>query len=1203
MEAQSTQPASLVAAPPQVPAGISLVGSQMRSTNLERDVQLQDLGEPYVGVRALDILDRVTNAIEDLRRPRAWSFTGPYGSGKSTLSNLFDALLGDDQARRDAAHRAVTATSEGQANRLARVRDELAEKGFLGAVATAQREPLAVTLHRALETAATRRWGKRRPKDVAAALAACAEGELPTPQNLIEATTVLCSKDPVLLIIDEFGKTLEYLAAQGDSGSAANDVYLLQMLAEKGAGRAGLRLFMFTLQHLSFTDYAARSSAIQTQEWAKIQGRFEDITFAPNLGDSVHLMCRRLDHSKVSAQGHALIRAQADAADAFWRDNALLSVVDISARRFALLYPLHPLTAVAAPLLASQIGQNDRSLTGFLSSDEPNTARRTLETAASEAPERATTIRVPQLYDYFFASGRTTILASSNASRWLEVDSRINEAHGLPTEDQEVLKAIGMLNLIDTDGLLRATPSMIHFALNDPVQVTDPVSFAALQERLERLVEDGFVVHRAYSNEYRVWQGTDVDIDNRVREVAARIDPTDVVQYFSQHLGSVLPSAVVAGGHSQRTGMLRYFTTAVSHKGGKVSGPDVIQDAADGMVLFHLGPIEDRPMVDSPLPVLIGTTKDPDAVLRAGIDLVALEELLDDDTIDHVAKREIEERASELAQNMGFLLDTAFHPLASQSTWSLWHRGTNVPDQDSEPIEARSYANLASQACDRVYKHTPHIRNEMLGRHQLTSNGARARRELLTATLQQSGLPLLGFDKTKYTPERAMYHGVLEYLGLHQAAGEVKAGTEGGSLLTHGLSRPSAEKNESVLAVWEAVDEALTHAKQPTPVVDIYRHLMAPPYGVKAGVVPILLVTALILHSQDVALFEDGNYCQRLTPEIIERLNVPYPDRFTVKASPSGRGQRRLVVDQLAKSLSADTPKSRTARNPALLSVTRAILERIMVMDPYGRQTRRLSPEAVAIRAVLSAATDPDELVFISLPQSLGMDPIGPSMPRDEGAARAYVDRLTTALDELSGVRATLRREVVGVLAREFRLPADLTELRTGLTERLSGFASAPLELSLQGFVSRVLNKSLPDEDWLDPLIIRLTNKALGDWNDRDVEAFPRQVREVARALDRVSHLYEVQEAPTTGDSKAAKPRQIDTHLLTLTTPSGTEERTLIHVPRQSRQTADELVVSVIKQAEDALGPDGARILLAALAEHLAAKDDSAEQPHTKETP
>jgi hypothetical protein len=273
-----------------------------------------------------------------------------------------------------------------------------------------------------------------------------------------------------------------------------------------------------------------------------------------------------------------------------------------------------------------------------------------------------------------------------------------------------------------------------------------------------------------------------------------------------------------------------------------------------------------------------------------------------------------------------------------------------------------------------------------------------------------------------------------------------------------------------------------------------------------------------------------------------------------------------------------------------------------MVMDPYGRQTRRLSPEALAIREVLSEATDPDELVFVSLPRALGADAISPSMPKDEDAARNYVDHLTTALDELSGARTALRREVVGVIAQEFRLPADLAELRAGLTERLRGFANAPLELSLQGFVSRVLNESLPDEDWLDPLIIRLTNKALGDWNDRDVEAFPRQVREVARALDRVSHLYEAQETQSSSDDKAAEPRRIDTHLLTLTTPSGTEERTLIHVPRQSRQTADELVVSVIKQAEDALGPDGARILLAALIEHLAAKD-SAAQPHTKETP
>ncbi|MEV4436791.1 ATP-binding protein [Streptomyces sp. NPDC049585] len=1183
----------------QIPKGIKLVGSELRSTNLERDVSEPLINAPYVGVRALDVLDRVTNAVSDLRRTRAWSFTGPYGSGKSTLSNLLDALLGHDVPRRKAAEQAVAASGPGHASRLARVRDELHKDGFLGAVATARREPLAITVRRALQTAVERKWKKRPPKAVAQALAACMEREVPSAESLIDAFAVLCDVAPVLLIIDEFGKTLEYLAAEGDSGDEGSDVYLLQMLAERGAGPSGMRLFLITLQHLAFTDYAARSSTIQTQEWAKVQGRFEDITFAPNLGDAVYLMQRRLDPAGLDTADRELVRVQAQAAADTWAEHALNTVVDISAETFAGLYPLHPLTAVAAPLLAAQIGQHDRSLTGFLASDEPNTVRRTLDTLSCDAPKHASTIRLPQLYDYFFASGRTTILASTNASRWLEVDNRLNEAHGLPAEDQAVLKVIGVLNLIDADGLLRATPSMIQFALHDPADAGDPKRFAALEKQLERLTADGFVVHRTYSNEYRVWQGTDVDIDARVREIATRIDPADVVRYFSQHLGTVLPAAVVAGGHSQRTGMLRYFITSVSHQAEKLDGPEVVQDAADGLMLYHLGSLETRPVVNSPLPVLIGTTKAPEKVLQAGIDLVALEELLEDSTIDHVAAREVTERASYISQNIGSMLDKAFNPLSPESTWYLWDQGSETASAPNEPIKARSYANLASQACDRVYPLTPHIRNEMVGRHQLTSNGARARRQLLTDMLQRSGTPLLGYDAKKYTPERAMYHGVVEYLGLHRAAGESSADSQGDGFLTHGISRPSPERHAHVVGVWEALDEALTNTKRTTPIVDIYHRLMAPPYGVKAGVVPILVVAALILRSDDVALFEDGNYCQRLTPEIIERLNVPYPDRFTVKATPVGRGQRRLVVEGLTQALDVEMPRSRTARNPALLAVTRAMLERVMVLDPYARQTRRMGDDALAVREALSRATDPDELVFTSLPKALGFEPVLANSTKDEKTTESYVSRLTAALDELSSASATLRREVVATIGREFRLPEDLPQLRIGLAEQLRGFANAPLELSLRGFVSRVLNESLPDEDWLDPLIIRLANKALGDWSDRDVASFPRQVREVARALDRVSHLYE-HEAHTAGQL-ADEQRQLDTHLLTLTTPQGQEERTLIHVPRQSRKTAEELVVSVIRQAEEALGPDGARILLAALAERLSATHaDSAAQRKEK---
>ncbi|ACZ91326.1 hypothetical protein [Streptosporangium roseum] len=1176
----------------ELPAGITLVGSELRSTNLERDVREPHLNSPYVGARALDVLDRVANAVADLKRTRAWSFTGPYGSGKSTLSNLLDAFLGHETARQAEARQAVEATSPGLAARLEQARDDIAPEGFLGAVATARREPLAATVHRALATAAERKWGKRPPKAVAQALRTCAEREVPTTEDLLDALTALCDTGhPVLLILDEFGKSLEYLAASGDSGSAENDVFLLQMLAEKGAGRSGLRLFIFTLQHLAFSDYAARSSLIQTKEWAKVQGRFEDITFTPNLGDSVHLLQRRLDQSAVTEVGQQLIRSQAQAAAQAWLEHGLDSVVHISPEMLADLYPLHPLTAVAAPLLAFQIGQHDRSLVGFLTNDEPNTVRRTIDEASTDGPERASTIRLPQLYDYFFASGRTTILASANASRWLEVDNRLNEAHGLPPEDRDILKTIGILNLIDVDGVLRATPAMIQFAMHDPTTAADPERFNMLQGRLQHLVETGFLTHRTYSNEHRVWQGTNIDIDARVKEIAVHVAPSHVVDHLGEHLGTVLPREVVAGAHMQRTGMLRYFRTAISLQADKLDGPDVVSDAADGMIIFHLGEPGTRPLVNSPLPVIIGTTRDPAAILEAGITLRALEDLRHQDDIDLVAGREIEERIAEISQELGARLDEAFNPRRDESTWYLWRSGQEIRTEQRETIEARSYGALVSAACDRVYPQTPHIRNEMAGRHELTSNGARARRVLLSDLVTNTGLPVLGYDTTKYSQERAMYHGVVEYLGLHRAAKEVDQAIQAQTIATHGVSRPDPKKHPEVIPSWEMLERALTNAARPTTIVEIYQQLMAPPFGVKAGVVPILMVAALILRSTDVALFEEGNYCPRLNPEIIERLLADTgPDRFTVKAVPIGEGQRSLVVDRLAAALNVDVPRSRTARNPKLLAVTRAMLERVMVLTPYALYTKRLSPEALKVRQVLSAATDPDELVFTGLPQALGLNAIPANATKDEQVAESYVSRLASALGAISGASTALRQDVVVAIGQAFGIAGDLKQVRTGLAEALSGFANASLEVDLQGFVSRVLNTSLPDEDWLDPIIIRLTNKALGDWTDQDVDNFPPRVKEMGRRLDRVGHLYQAQETSVL-QTQAPEPKQIDTHLLTLTTPQGTEVRTLIHVPKQARNTAETLVVGVIRQAEQQLGPGGARILLAALAERLTATD------------
>src|SRR5436305_2030541 len=79
-------------------------------------------------------------------------------------------------------------------------------------------------------------------------------------------------------------------------------------------------------------------------------------------------------------------------------------------------------------------------------------------------------------------------------------------------------------------------------------------------------------------------------------------------------------------------------------------------------------------------------------------------------------------------------LAAAFAPNHFAAKWYLLRPGddgTAARQADAAPLPARSLAGVVSAACEAVYPHTPEIRNEMLGRHQLTSQGAKARRELM----------------------------------------------------------------------------------------------------------------------------------------------------------------------------------------------------------------------------------------------------------------------------------------------------------------------------------------------------------------------------------------------------------------------------------------------------------------------------------------
>ena len=290
---------------------IRVAGRFARSANVERDIAATEPLDGYVvTARALDVVERVASAAASGPAGGAWSLTGPYGSGKSSLALLLDAAWGNDSAPRRAALKLIAEASPAAAELIAsgHKRHGTHESGFHRGLVTAGREPLSRTVLRALQGAVVRSFGRVPPTrefKAADALRGAMEDAAaadprrtgPSPAALVEVARTLAADRPLLVVIDEFGKNLEAIGDGGDT-----DPYLLQQLAEAGQG-AGLPIFLLTLQHLSFEDYLAGVDGPQRREWAKVQGRFEDVAFVESPAQTRALIATVFDNHRFDIGG------------------------------------------------------------------------------------------------------------------------------------------------------------------------------------------------------------------------------------------------------------------------------------------------------------------------------------------------------------------------------------------------------------------------------------------------------------------------------------------------------------------------------------------------------------------------------------------------------------------------------------------------------------------------------------------------------------------------------------------------------------------------------------------------------------------------------------------------------------------------------------------------------------------------------------
>jgi hypothetical protein len=337
-----------------------------------------------------------------------------------------------------------------------------------------------------------------------------------------------------------------------------------------------------------------------------------------------------------------------------------------------------------------------------------------------------------------------------------------------------------------------------------------------------------------------------------------------------------------------------------------------------------------------------------------------------------------------------------------------------------------------------------------------------------------------------YPPERAIYESVLRAGGLHRQG-------EGGGWR---IGSPPEGDPLRLRPAWDELERQLAiESPEPHPLPALFASIEGPPFGVKAGLTPLLFVALYAARAGEINLYERGNYVPVPDIATFERL-LARPDQFAVRLSRAD-GARKLVYERLARTLA---PRALTLPvQPALLAVAMPLLRIHNSLPAFSKQTKQVSKQAQAVRQALREARSPDELLFERLPLACGLLPFRADDPEDAAPVDAFAVALREALQALQEAYSRLIGLIAARISTAFGLRANGSGARTELQARHAQIANTSNDTHIRNLGVRLETADADGDAWVESIAALVARRPPEAWNDGDLPAFEAAIADLGR--------------------------------------------------------------------------------------------------------
>jgi hypothetical protein len=687
-----------------------------RSVNLNLDFNNYDILKGIICPTSFKlVLEGMIDHIS-ITGQSAFTWTGPYGAGKSSLALLLTALMGKNRKLREIAESII-------GNSLIR---KFYSKIYIN-----------------------KGW-KVIP----------VMGELDNIENLISNEIEVKSinnifnyfeeyinkNEGILLIVDEMGKCLEAAAQY------SKDIFFYQKLAEY-ASRSNGKVIVIGILHQSFADYARYLPHNMRDEWTKVQGRYVDMPINTAGEEQIELISRAIKNK--STRRVNIYNIAKLTCEIIGKNRKIVSektLID----RFCRCWPINPVViTLLCQISRKKFGQNQRSIFSFLSSGEPMAFRDFIN---NNYYSNKILYMPNDLYDYIKYNLESAILASSDSKLWHIAIDALNkcQARGFSNGHIDVLKTITVIDLFSNMSGIVASLDLLQLLYhNEEIDVSNVV---------KDLIKLSVIIYKKHTSAYSIYEGSDFNIDKAIEEAYSDIDAFNIDRLTE--IANFKP--IIAKRYYHKHGSLRWFDVLLApiNDCAFFLKKEKQRSKATGIFVVLLPSTKEEQetaqnIIDNikeyDFPVIFTIANNTNTINEYLRELLALEWIQNNRNElggDSIARREIEDRIQLLC----LFIETQLNNILVKSNWFI--------NGEYKLKKLSELSILASDICEEVYSKTPIIKSELINRDRPSGNANTALYALLKDMVTSANLTDLGIEG--FSPEKGLYSILLKNTGIHR---------------------------------------------------------------------------------------------------------------------------------------------------------------------------------------------------------------------------------------------------------------------------------------------------------------------------------------------------------------------------------------------------------------------------------------------------